>query len=235
MKQTKDYSDVRNRGACIHCGEDLKSRSKNKDHVPTKCLLDRPLPDNLPTITICEQCNTSFSKDEEYLCIFLTTVLTGHLDPDPNQFPKAAASLKNNFGLRTRISRARREHNEGTEVSWQPEIDRVHHVIAKNARGHVFFELGEPLAYPPSLVECLPVSQMTVEQRDAFERISPGSFWPEVGSRLFQRVVGTEPIVDGWISVQEGVYRYAIVQNPGEVVVRTMIRDYLATEVAWEY
>ena len=238
MKQITDYSDVRNRGACIHCSLSLNSHNRSKDHVPSKCLLTRPFPDNLLKVSICKTCNASFSLDEEYFSSFLEAVLTGSVDSDPNPVPSTAASVKGSFGLRKRISQTRREQPllfGGTEVTWIPELNRIHSVIVKNARGHVFFELGEPLAYPPSRVECLPVIRMTVDQRNAFEEISLGSGWPEVGSRMMQRVVGIEPLVDGWVLVQEGVYRYVVFQDYGEMVVRSLIRDYLATEVAWEY
>ena len=33
--------------------------------------------------------------------------------------------------------------------------------------------------------------------------------------------------------VQEGVYRYMVIQRPGETLVRSVIREYLATEVSW--
>ena len=48
-----------------------------------------------------------------------------------------------------------------------------------------------------------------------------------------QRVAGVDPLVDGWVEVQEGVYRYAVAQGPDGLLVRTVIREYLATEVYW--
>lgn len=238
MKQMTDYSDVRNRGACIHCGVYLNFHNKNKDHVPSKCLLADPLPANLSKVAVCKKCNESFSLDEEYFSTFLEAVLSGHVDSGPNESLSKPVSVKGSAGLRKRISRARREQlllSGGTEVSWLPEIDRIHSVVVKNARGHVFYELGEPLTYLPTYVECLPVIRMSDEQRNAFELISLGSGWPEVGSRMMQRVVGIDPLIDGWVLVQEDVYRYAVFHINDKVIVRTMIRDYLATEVAWEY
>ena len=49
-----------------------------------------------------------------------------------------------------------------------------------------------------------------------------------------QRLAGVAPLADGWIEVQEGVYRYAVIQDSTELVVRSLIRDYLATDVVWE-
>ena len=243
MEQLMDYSDERNRVACIHCGVGLDSGNANEDHVPSRCLLDRPLPDYLPTVMICAACNASFALDEEYLCVFLAAVISGGVDPDPNLFPSAAASIKHSAGLRERIRRAQSHQLSllgEPEILWEPALDRVNRVIVKNARGHVLHELGEPVAGPPSRVACRPVSRVTVDQRNTFERGSLGSGssvagWPEVGSRMMQRLAGVAPLADGWIEVQEGVYRYAIIEDPNELVVRSLIRDYLATEVAWEF
>ena len=120
------------------------------------------------------------------------------------------------------------------EVLWQPEIDRFDRVIVKNARGHVLHELGEPVSGMPSRVMYWPVSRMSADQRNTFELVSLGTGLPEVGSRMMQRILGLAPLVNGWVEVQDGVYRYAIVQGSDELLVRTLIRDYLATEVTWD-
>ena len=243
MEPLMDYSDPRSRVACTHCGVLLDSGDANKDHVPSKCLLDRPLPDNPPTVAICAECNASFARDEEYLCVFLAVVISGDADPDPNLFPSAARSSKRRAGLREQSRRAESHQLSllgEAEILWEPEFDRVNRVIVKNARGHVLHELSEPVAGPPSRVACRPVSLLMVEQRYAFERASLGSGspvagWPEVGSRMMQRLAGVAPLANGWIEVQADVYRYAVIQDSSELVVRSLIRDYLATEVAWDF
>lgn len=244
MECLTDYTDERSRVTCTHCSVSLGSCDANEDHVPSKCLLDRPLPDNPPTVTICAECNASFARDEEYLCVFLAAVISGDTDPDRIVIPAAAASLRHSPGLRERIRRAQTCQltlSGETEILWEPERDRVNRVIAKNARGHVLHELGEPVAGPPSRVVYCPVSLLNAAQRDSFERVSFGTAWPEVagwpevGSRMMQRVVSGASLRGGWIEVQEGVYRYAIIQDDSELLVRTVIREYLATEVAWGF
>ena len=37
---------------------------------------------------------------------------------------------------------------------------------------------------------------------------------------------------EGWVIVQDDVYRYAVAQEDG-LLVRSVIRNYLATEVYW--
>ena len=87
MKQLTDYSDARSRVLCTHCGVSLDPRNGNKDHVPSRCLLDRPLPNNLPTVAICTSCNASFAKDEEYFFVFLAAVISRDADLDPRPLP----------------------------------------------------------------------------------------------------------------------------------------------------
>lgn len=240
MKRPTDYSDERERVTCTHCGVFLDPRDANEDHVPSKCLLDRPLPDDPPSVVVCAPCNSSFARDEEYLFVFLAAVLTGDPDPDPDRFPSAARAVRRSVGLRERIRRAQIHQLSllgETETIWYPELERINRVIVKNARGHALHEFGETVAGPPSRVACCPVSRMTVEQQDTFERTSIGGFagWPAVGSRSMQRLAGVAPGANGWIEVQEGVYRYAVLEEPTELVVRSVIREYLATEVAWDF
>lgn len=83
----------------------------------------------------------------------------------------------------------------------------------KNARGHAFFEYGEPLFEKPSAVWSLPLASMTQQQRDEFENANSGldlAAWPEVGSRMTTRLVTGQDLVGSWVVVQDGVYRYSI-------------------------
>jgi 3-hydroxyisobutyrate dehydrogenase-like beta-hydroxyacid dehydrogenase len=58
--------------------------------------------------------------------------------------------------------------------------------------------------------------------------------WPEVGSRMMTRVATGEDMVGQWVVVQEGVYAYSVQQNGG-LRVRSVLFEYLATEVQWEH
>ena len=236
MKPLEDFSDERLKQHCIHCGVFLEACDANEDHVPSKCLLDRPLPENPPKVTVCAECNSSFARDEEYLSVFLAAVLTGDAMPDADRFPKPAAAVRRNSKLHARIAWARQEQLTlfgEPDVLWTADIQRVERVIVKNARGHLLHELGEAPTAPPKSVASLPVTRLSPDQRTEFEYVDHGPHWPEVNSRLLQRVLGIEPLQNGWVEVQPGVYRYAVMHNGDEVTVRTLIRDYLATEVIW--
>ena len=78
MKQIKKYSDLRLYGYCTYCGGEPETR----DHVPSKILLDKPFPENLPVVPSCDKCNHDFSKDEEYFACLIECTLRGTTEPE---------------------------------------------------------------------------------------------------------------------------------------------------------
>ena len=236
MKHLKDCSDVRNQGPCIHCGGSSYQGSRSRDHVPTRALLDRPYPDGLPTVEVCGECNNGFSKDEDYLVALIACVISGSLELSRHEFPVVAGILARSVELAARIERTRRVQLTlwgDPEVEWTVEPDRVASVVVKNARGHALYELGEPLLHAPGHALFSPLHLMSDDQRDLFEHsAAQHDLWPEVGSRMMQRMAEGD-LEGGWVVVQRGVYRYMVVQRPGETLVRSAIREYLATEVSW--
>ena len=234
MDQLRDYADGRAEGICIHCGAFFEPSKFDRDHVPSKAFLCSPYPINLPAISVCRHCNNGFSLDEEYSAAFLASVVSGSTKPDPEQFPVAARTLERKPSLRLRIehSRSAQETPRGKpEILWIPEIERIGRVIVKNARGHAFFELRQPMTSAPSQVEIIPLEHMSSQQRNEFENPRGHFGWPEVGSRLMQRMVTGECGLGGWITVQNGVYRYAVSEA---YTVRIVLREYLAAMVVWD-
>lgn len=121
------------------------------------------------------------------------------------------------------------------QVTFFPDIARIQNVIVKNARGHVLFEHGQPAEGEPARVAIQPIPTMPQGALASFEAIDYGGGWPEVGSRLMTRLItGEDMRPDGWVVVQPNVYRFAVMES-GQFVVRTVIREYLATEVTWEH
>ena len=55
---------------CVYCG----GAASTRDHVPPRCLLEKPFPDNLMTVPSCRDCNAAFSDDEQYLQIVLAQI-----------------------------------------------------------------------------------------------------------------------------------------------------------------
>ena len=235
MRQLNDCSDVRSRGFCIHCGVGLDEGNTSRDHVPTRALLDRPYPDNLPAVDVCSECNNGFSKGEDYFVALMACVISGSVELGGRELPVAAGILARSADLAARIERTRRVQWTlwgDAEVQWSAEPDRVENVVLKNARGHAFHELGLPLEFRPSHVGVCPIPLLSHGQRDQFEQWPEDALWAEMGSRMMQRMALGD-LEYGWVMVQEGVYRYMGVRRPGETVVRSVIREYLATEVSW--
>lgn len=105
--------------------------------------------------------------------------------------------------------------------------------MVKNARGHIYYELGQPALGEPTDVVVVPLINLSDGQRSEFLTADLGPGWPEVGSRMMTRLLTGQDLDDGWVVVQEGVYRYFAVENGG-FLVRIILREYLAAEVTWQ-
>jgi hypothetical protein len=240
MQRIEEFSDERQRSWCIHCTRPLAGLETNEDHVPSKSLLTKPRPHHLPVVRICKECNTSFSLDEQYVVTLLSSVLAGSTEPEKQPNASAARALTESPALRARIERSRTEYvtlGGETRILWKPDMDRIGRVALKNARGHAYFEYGEPMLDEPTHLWALPLESMTATERRYFEGLSDeGSLapWPEVGSRMMTRLATGEDMVGQWVVVQEAVYRYSVKQDGG-LRVRSVLFEYLATEVQWEH
>jgi hypothetical protein len=234
MDQIEEFTDRRQKAWCIHCGATLAGVTTSRDHVPSKSLLRKPYPANLPVVEICAGCNGGFSQDEEYTAALLGSVVSGSADPG-DQSNLAAGILARSPNLRARIERCGRDYETAGGESrrvWKPEAERISRVIVKNARGHAFFEYGEPMLERPLHVGFVPLMCMDADEHIEFETVESGSLWPEVGSRMMTRMLTGQNLSDGWVVVQDGIYRYAVIQQDG-LLVRSVIFEYLATEVYW--
>ena len=226
------FIDQRLTGLCVYCG----GPPETKDHVPPKVLLDEPYPDNLPTVPSCATRNGNCSLHEQYVACLVECAVTGTLEPDRTLRPKVKRMLEENPALRLRLEGSRTADASG-HLSWKPEADRVRAVVLKLARGHAAYELSLPQLDDPLDVSFAPFVVMTYEQRTLFESgtASGLGFWPEIGSRAFIRAATNwqPPDPQGWLTVQEGRYRYAV-EQVGGLHVRIVLSEYLACEVCWE-
>lgn len=227
MQQLPDYGDERNKGWCVFCGGPMETR----DHAPSRVLLDEPYPENLPVLACCRACNHSFSLDEEYIACLIECARTGSVQMARSSRPKIVKILERKESLESRLASARCETADG--IIWKPEDERVRNVIVKLARAHIAYEQNEPQLDEPISVSIIPLCTMTDEVRDEFEASPNTGLWPEVGSRAMHRIlVGAEGDYP-WIEVQPGRYRYLVATGP-DVLVRIVIAEYLAAEVAWD-
>lgn len=226
------FVDERLLGRCVYCG----GMPDTRDHVPSKILLDDPLPANLAVVEACVDCNRGFSLDEEYLACFLECVLVGSSEVDLVRRPKVKRALLHNRRLAERIQSSAHLDEDGRCV-WIPE-SRVSNVLVKLSRGHVVYELSLTRIDEPREIVFRPLSTMSALERETFERAGAGDIrgWPEVGSRAFLRACGAEPYSEQqgpWVVVQPHQYRYTVDQHDG-VRVQIVLAEYVACIVDWE-
>lgn len=215
---------------CAYCG----SPPNTVDHVPSKILLDDPLPGNLPVVPACTNCNGGFSRDEEYLACFLECVLAGTTEADDLRRTKVQKALRHSSALAKSIQTSARVDSDGRLV-WVPDMQRVENVVLKLARGHALYELGTPCLEPPDAISCFPLTVMTDAKREQYESGPEFRGWPEIGSRAFLRAAGIEPYANrqgsDWVTVQDGRYRYSVEDSTR---VRIVLSEYLACVIEWE-
>jgi hypothetical protein len=174
------------------------------------------------------------------VAILVECILCGTIDPAKLCREKVRRAIAQNDPLRQRIERAKKEPSTvdgGRLITWDPDGARVKNVVTKLARCHAAYELNEPQLAKPNHVVVMPLVSMSDSQRDQFEG-SPfaGTLRarPEVGSRAMQRlIIADEAYGEGWVTVQEGRYRY-MADGRGGVVVRGVMSEYLAYEAIWD-
>lgn len=240
MEEIDDYSDARNKAWCIHCGVTLSTVISNRDHVPTQSFLLQHLMtpkeiEALPVTFVCKKCNEGFSPSEQYFVALINSVLVGSSDPNRHTNPRSAGILRGSKPLRRDLRRAMKEYqtNGGdTRAIWDVDIERLKPAIIKNARGHIYFEWGEPMFGAPSQVGFQPLELMNNEVRDTFESDFGDPIWPEVGSRMMTRMIEGQDMNAGWIVVQPNWYRYTVFQRDG-LVCRFVVAEYLGIEIGW--
>jgi hypothetical protein len=117
------------------------------------------------------------------------------------------------------------------QISINLENARILNVLRKFATCHMLFETGTKLYDPPSHISYMFLHQMSDQQYNDFNNPVQDAILPEIGSRLFQRILN-----DGgnrWKIVQEGRYRYYV--NAGTTMfVWLVIRELLFCEAVWD-
>jgi hypothetical protein len=125
------FVDERLKGRCVYCG----GAPETADHVPSRVLLDEPLPKNLPVVEACRECNRSFSLDEEYFACLLECIVTGTTRNEALGREKIKRALARNSRLVSALESCRWEDEKG-HIWWNPDETRIRNVILKLARGH---------------------------------------------------------------------------------------------------
>lgn len=225
MKQYRTFGDKRELMFCAYCAGDTGT----KDHVPSRVLLDKPYPENLPVVPCCRNCNEGFSTDEEYLACLIDSVLAGAAAPDSVGRPKVRSILARKPALAARLEQAISVSNGNTHFS--VETARIENVIRKLGAGHSLFELHSPQHERPNSA-FTPIPLLSGQELAAFEDPPTPELFPEVGSRALVDMASRGSFVPEWVVVQPGRYRYLASAGP-PVTVRMVLSEYLACEVNW--
>lgn len=241
MDQLQDLSDNRLVRGCIYCG----GAAETRDHVPSRILLEPPYPENLPVVGACGECNQGFSLDEQYLICLLEAVLAGSAEPERIGRPSVARTLERSSALRAKIESSRKIVDG--RIVFEPEGNRILNVVLKLAKGHAAFELSQICSSQPDHYWYGPLESLSEDQRDSFNSSHIQHLLGEIGSRGLQRLLVAElkllsdngepevvqVLVNDWVEVQEGCYRFLAIEDVGAIVIRIVISEYLGCEVVW--
>lgn len=229
MQKTKGYSDVRLDNECAYCGE----FPDTKDHVPPKVLLDKPFPNDLPTVDCCLKCNNKFSADEEYFACILGCIISGTTEFGKLRREKTVKILTRNSKLRNQLETSL--FNEIDKSLFAIQEIRIENVLLKLAFGHAKHDNSSRQFEEPTLVKFLALERMNDNQRKEFFSEGEMEVAPEIGSRLtqFMHLKNENSPYCHWEIVQEGVYQYSVNNLSNQVKVKMLIWDYLACEVIW--
>ena len=244
MDQHEEIAQEHNKMRCIHCRTAIVCNDVpvSMDHIPSRCLLEKPYPDNLASTEICKKCNHSFSQDEEYFAILIAAMINETADSENKVSKSIQKTLASNKNILDEIESAKTIEYMGghTVVCWNPDLRRVENVVVKNARGHVYFQHSKPVFHSPEFVRVQPLHTMSQIQQAEFLYSDTDNVWPEVGTRMLHRMAENfanfKPSCDKndwfWIVAQKSIYRYAI-NVVGKIRVRILIREFLAADIVW--
>lgn len=241
MEKRNPFADSRLIRGCIYCG----GKADTRDHVPSKCLLEQPYPENLNVVGCCNSCNQNFSKDEEYFVCLLESVICGSTNIEEIRRPSVAKIMQNTPALRQRIEKSKIEVDG--QIAFKAETERICNVMLKLARGHAAFELSQPCRSEPDYFWCGPLLSLPQETQELFNSVHFQKSVGEVGSRNMQRLLVTnivlnseidgqkniELLINDWIDVQDNQYRFIAIDDMGILIIRIVIAEYFACEVAW--
>lgn len=184
---------VRSKNHCIYCGQ----FADTKDHVPLKCLFEKPYPPNLLTVPSCQLCNQSFSKDEEYFINILSEIATNRT---LRQKLEVGGSIYNarirRPKLGERIDRSKTE-GENKIIYITPEFERLALIVEKISRGlyMIKYKKGSPV----HTFNCIGIYPFNIEDQ------RPADIFLLTYSEKFKS--------KRWNIIQRGVFSYIVVRD----------------------
>jgi len=184
--------------ACVYC----QATADSRDHVPPRCLLEKPYPPNLWTVPSCVACNRGFSLDEEYFLAALASIGTSPAITSKQAEGGIVDRMMNRSpGLEATIVRSLRPvPEEGGRVYIDVEMNRIERVIQKIALGIFVKRYGRI----PDITRLAPVSTYPYNIKDM------RSPWILMSTHTEQ----FQP--KRWNHLQPQVFSYITVRSPFE-------------------
>ena len=223
------YADDRLNDCCAYCGD----FAETEDHVPSRCFLNEPHPQNMPVVPCCHKCNHDFSLDEEYVACFIDCMKENTVDPNKIQREKTRNSLMHSPRLQERIASQIRDF--GGMTIYDIEKDRFEKIICKLAYGHLAYENDSLLWDSTYDISMWLLPKMSDAQKHSFFEPYTGTILPEVCSHGLSHIAlhygedGMNSCSSCWITVQKNRYSYCV--SPDSNKVKFIIADFLAAEV----
>ena len=186
---------------CIYCGAPAATR----DHVPPRCLLEKPLPPDLMTVPSCPDCNTAFSHDEQYLQIVLAQIgFEPHLMAKVEKGGVVDRALSRAPGLDERIVQSLDVAPNG-RVWFKPERERILTIARKIAFG-LYIRRYRRRVNPD-----LFAAHAAYGNGDAIPQpiVAASHYWPGVRRKPWQTVqrgVFSYLFAKGWLGCDPPVY-----------------------------
>ena len=164
-------------GTCIFC----QCRcADTKDHVPPRLIFPDPRPDNLITVPACEQCNRSFSKDDEYFRIYLSARQAGEehsghkllLEKSLRSLERSA-KFEQYWNSRLRVfEKVRIDGTVDYVAQFQPDDTRLENFGERIVRGLFYHHHREPLQTDTSFNVWFDHGFDTMNQESQYSEVS---------------------------------------------------------------
>jgi hypothetical protein len=184
---------VLEKSICLFCGRPASTR----DHIPSKCLLEKPYPLNLLTIPSCEKCNKSFSMDEEYFINILVEISSRPALVSKKLDGSVFRARQRSIKLRNRIENSFLTGDDGN-VYIKPEYERIEKIIEKNALGLYYKKYNLSLRLKD--FKCT--------------GIYPANTFNHQPTEIYVLTLGDKSFMPRkWTIIQDGVFSYVITKD----------------------
>jgi hypothetical protein len=206
---------------CIYCGNFANTR----EHIPSKILLNEPLPNNLMLVPACESCNKGFSSDEIYFAYIVEYLASKYYGYKISG--KIQQCFESNLNLQNRILFRDKSNLIIDDLT-------VKKILRKYALGHISY-IFDTYAYRNDYTVIFKfITELSEEQKREFNTLESMEVMPELGCRGCQELLVS---LDGqsaaclWNEVQENRYRYMVCAKADSILVKIIINEYLYAKI----